>query len=220
MTAAASLAPESSADAVTTGSTLAPSSPTGVRRARPRVRETIVVYVAGEVVRSGLYTLPARSRADDALRAAGGPRAGADLVAVNLAAPLADGDEVAVTALGSGSTGRAQRRGYSARTGSRVAAQATHRHKKKRRSHRRRAAPQSSASASEATSDGPTEIVDINSADPSELEALPGIGTTLAERIVAMREASGPFASADDLLDVGGMTQGKLDAVLPFVVAR
>lgn len=72
----------------------------------------------------------------------------------------------------------------------------------------------------DAESDAPREIVDLNRADASELESLPGIGAALAERIVAVREASGPFASADDLLDVGGMTQGRLDALLPYITVR
>ncbi|GAC1523097.1 MAG: hypothetical protein NVS2B3_18880 [Vulcanimicrobiaceae bacterium] len=65
-----------------------------------------------------------------------------------------------------------------------------------------------------------TSALDLNRATTSELEALPGIGPALAERIVAMRAQTGPFASTDDLLDVGGMTQGRLDAIVPFVVVR
>jgi hypothetical protein len=65
-----------------------------------RLPERIVVYVAGAVQHAGLYTLPAASRVADALRAAGGPTRDADLVAVNLAQVLSDGDEVAVAAAG------------------------------------------------------------------------------------------------------------------------
>lgn len=206
-------------------------------------RETIVVYVAGEVVHAGLYTLPGRSRADDAVKAAGGARPGADLVAINLAAPISDGDEVAVSALGVSvaPAPRRKRRRSSSYSDSGITgpgdASAPTRHRKKRRSHRRRHATTDAASADTAAgssataslasdgspkagSDGPTDLVDLNSADPTELETLPGVGPTLAERIVAFRDASGPFASPDDLLDVGGMTQGKLDTLLPFVITR
>lgn len=56
----------------------------------------VVVDVAGRVRRPGLYHLPAGSRIDDALTAAGGARRGVDLTALNLAALLADGQQIVV----------------------------------------------------------------------------------------------------------------------------
>jgi competence protein ComEA len=55
-----------------------------------------VVYVSGAVRRPGVYRLPAWARLDLALERAGGPRPGADLEAVNLAAKVADGQQVVV----------------------------------------------------------------------------------------------------------------------------
>jgi competence protein ComEA len=60
----------------------------------------IVVHVAGAVARPGLVTLEPDSRAGDAVAAAGGPAAEADLDALNLAAPLADGQRVYVPSSG------------------------------------------------------------------------------------------------------------------------
>ena len=60
----------------------------------------------------------------------------------------------------------------------------------------------------------------MNAADEATLETLPGIGPSLAERIVAFRDLNGPFASSDELLDVGGMTAGKVDAISPYVTFR
>jgi competence protein ComEA len=56
----------------------------------------VVVHVAGAVRHPGVYTLRAGSRVQDALRRAGGPRAGAAPDAINLAARLADGQQVVV----------------------------------------------------------------------------------------------------------------------------
>jgi competence protein ComEA len=56
----------------------------------------LVVDVAGAVQRPGVYRLPAGSRVEDAVRRAGGARPGAELESVNLAARLADGQQVVV----------------------------------------------------------------------------------------------------------------------------
>jgi competence protein ComEA len=65
-----------------------------------RTAPRLVVDVAGAVRRPGLYTLATGTRVDDALAAAGGATARADVTAVNLAAPLADGEQVVVPARG------------------------------------------------------------------------------------------------------------------------
>ena len=49
------------------------------------------------------------------------------------------------------------------------------------------------------------EPININEADASELETLPGIGPALAERIVAYREEHGPFSFCYELTDVSGI---------------
>jgi competence ComEA-like helix-hairpin-helix protein len=56
------------------------------------------------------------------------------------------------------------------------------------------------------------EKLDINTASPTELEALPGIGPALAERIIAAR----PFKSADDLRNVKGIGDKTFEKIRPF----
>lgn len=58
----------------------------------------IVVYVVGAVRRAGLVRLPDDARVADALERAGGPTRRADLTLVNLAAPVADGQQIVVPA--------------------------------------------------------------------------------------------------------------------------
>lgn len=191
------------------------SSARGSRRPRSSLAAApapIVVYVAGAVVRPGLYTLARRSRA------AGGALPNADLVAVNLAAPVADGDEVAVLDRNAERT-RTPRRTRGSRVA--IAAGSTPASRRRARKHGRKKRHTAHDSARTDLADAPPiDLVDINTADASELETLPGIGSALAERIVTVRDASGPFASSDDLLDVGGMTQGRLDVISPYIVVH
>jgi competence protein ComEA len=69
-------------------------------RARPAAAKLLVIDVAGAVRRPGLYRLRSGSRIDDAIAAAGGATAKAQLDAVNLAAPIADGEQVVVPGRG------------------------------------------------------------------------------------------------------------------------
>jgi competence protein ComEA len=69
-------------------------------RAKPAAAKLVVVDVAGAVRHTGLYRLRSGSRVDDAIAAAGGPTAKAQLDSVNLAAPVADGEQVIVPGRG------------------------------------------------------------------------------------------------------------------------
>lgn len=62
--------------------------------ATPAPARTVIVHVVGAVRRPGLYELPEGSRVDRAIRRAGGPKKKAALELLNLAAPLADGQQV------------------------------------------------------------------------------------------------------------------------------
>lgn len=55
--------------------------------------------------------------------------------------------------------------------------------------------------------------VDVNTADAVALEALPGVGPSIAQAIVEWREANGPFASVDELEDVPGIGPATLDEI-------
>lgn len=61
-------------------------------------------------------------------------------------------------------------------------------------------------------------LVDVNRADWPELAQLPGIGESLAKRIVASRREVGPFREPDDLLRVRGIGPKTLDRVRPYLV--
>ncbi len=204
------------APGVATGLAPDPAAPAPAASALPpprRDRSRLTVYVAGDVVHSGVYALAPGARAVDALKAAGGPGGDADLVAVNLAEPLTDGEELVVPVRGAEAPAGGERDGGYAATASGGHAK---RHGRRHRKRRARAAP----TLGDANAEPPTSVVDLNSAGESELETLPGIGPSLASRIVTFREVNGPFTSPEDLLDVGGMTEARLNAIQPYVTTR
>jgi competence protein ComEA len=137
----------------------------------------LVVDVAGAVRRPGLHELPPGARVADALAAAGGATGHADVNAVNLAAPIADGEQIIVPARGSGTAG-----------------------------------------GSSGATPSPTAPLDLNTASLEQLDALPGIGPTTAQKILDYRQAHGSFHSVDELDAVPGIGQGRLEQLKGLVL--
>ncbi len=67
---------------------------------------------------------------------------------------------------------------------------------------------------------GPTSRVDINHADLASLQTLPGIGPTLAYRIITHREAHGSFQDVDALMEVDGIGPKRFEKLKPWIEAR
>ncbi len=64
---------------------------------------------------------------------------------------------------------------------------------------------------------GAPSLLDLNTASAGELEALPGIGPVLAQRIVQWRTDNGPFTAIDILGEVSGIGDSLLEQLRPLV---
>lgn len=64
---------------------------------------------------------------------------------------------------------------------------------------------------------GSTGPININTADSAQLQTLPGIGPTLAQRIIDYRQTHGSFQSVYDLTEVSGIGLTKLENILDYI---
>ncbi|MEZ8221918.1 competence protein ComEA [Candidatus Fervidibacteria bacterium JGI MDM2 JNZ-1-D12] len=151
---------------------------------------SLKVHVKGAVQKPAVYTLPFGSRVADAIKLAQ-PRQDADLNALNLAAFLEDGQEVVVP-----SKNRLTNLPTLALPSP--------------------ALPQPPLGSRPVTK-SPKLTVNLNTATESELVQLPGIGPALAKRIIEHRRKIGGFKSVEQLLEVKGIGEKKLEQIRPYV---
>ncbi|OCC10451.1 ComE operon protein 1 [Streptomyces sp. PTY087I2] len=148
----------------------------------------IVVDVSGKVRRPGVRRLPAGSRVEDALEAAGGVRAGTDLTGINRARVLVDGEQVAVGLVPdlpvTGATGGGG------------------------------AGPGPAGAPGGA---GPSALLSLNTATAEQLETLPGVGPVLAQHMIDYRTENNGFRSVDELRQVNGIGDRRFADLQPLV---
>ncbi len=155
----------------------------------------LVVDVDGAVAAPAVYALAPGSRVADAIEAAGGFTAVADAAVLNLAQPLQDGMQVFVPEEGSAL-------GVTAVESL--------------------ALPEPATRGGQSTLDlgSGGQLVDLNLATLEELDGLPGIGPSTAQKIIDYREENGPFTAVEELLNVSGIGEAKFEQVKAFIVVR
>lgn len=144
------------------------------------------VHVGGAVAAPGVYDLAEGARVLDAVEAAGGFAEGAARDALNLARAVSDGEQVVVPS----EADIAAQEAASAGAGGAAA-----------------------GAGASAAAGGAGGKVNINTASAAQLDTLPGVGASTAEKIVADREANGPFKTVEDLKRVSGIGDKKFAAL-------
>lgn len=169
--------------------------------------EKIYVYITGEVNNPGVVLLNSGSRIVDAIEAAGGVTNKANISKVNLVYVLQDGMKVNIPnntdlknnenfeyiTMSSGDEKNDVNTGNSSTTIT------------------------SENSSSNNESAFKISIVNINTATQTELETLPGIGPSLALRIVNYRKENGKFSSIEDIKNVSGIGEAKYEDIKNYI---
>ena len=153
------------------------------------------VFVNGAVAAPAVYELAPGSIVQQAIEQAGGFIAEADTAVVNLAFPLQDGMQIYVP-----TTAETAEQGQTAVTNPVVRTEGIE-----------------LETGGTETAAAPGDIVDINSATVADLDTLPGIGPSTAEKIVEYREANGPFAAIEDIMNVSGIGPAKFEQIQAFI---
>ena len=150
----------------------------------------VVIHIAGAVHNPDLYTLPAQSRVEDAIKAAGGLLKDAYTQEINRARKLEDGEQIYIP------------------TEKELREQAKETAPKQAETNNSSSTKPSTSKSSPANSEGKQQV-NINTATKSELESLPGIGPAMAERIIEDRTTQGSFNKKEDLKRIRGIGEKK-----------
>ena len=161
---------------------------------KPAERKEWYVYVTGEVQNQGLYAVSPDSRVFQAIDAAGGFTRKADRASLNLAAHLVDEAHIHVPAKGSPISGTAPQ--HATPETVRVPGYA-----------------QSSTRTN-------TGLINVNSANFHELQRINGVGPAIAQRIIDYRNSHGAFARIEDLRNVKGIGQARLEQIRPQITLQ
>jgi competence protein ComEA len=147
------------------------------REVQPSPTTLIYVHVDGAVQLPGVYELPFGGRIFEAIAAAGGETEDADLHELNLAARVSDGQKLVIP-------GRPFARPDTLDAPPVVAVLPT---------------PAARTQPAGSSSVAPTTRINLNTATDKMLDSLPGIGPVTAARVIAYREANGPFTRVEQL---------------------
>lgn len=165
------------------------SLPTVAPTTTPAPPAPLRIYVSGQVVEAAVYELEPGSIVQDAIERAGGFTAEAAAERVNLAQPLADGMQLYVPAQDE------------IESPPPVVSEPT--------------------PAVLPVTDSPPAaaagLVNINRANQQELETLPRIGPSTAQKIIDHRDANGPFATIEEIMDVSGIGQATFEGLRELI---
>lgn len=169
--------------------------------------ETIVVHISGAVNIEGIVELEAGSRIANAIEKAGGVKENADMTDINLAYPLEDGMKIHIptkeeTEANKNNENMVDESYVTSSSGGVSSKEDTN----------------STQGSSKSTTSN--EKVNINTATQEELDTLPGIGPSIASKIIDYREQNGKFNSIEEIKEVSGIGDAKYEKIKDSITIK
>lgn len=150
---------------------------------------TIVIHITGEVKKEGVIYLKEGARIIDAIKKAGGETKQADLSQVNLAYELQDGQKI-----------------YIPNKNEKITEYIVDNSNENLMNNQ-------NTNKSDSGSNGKSITININTATLAELDNLPGIGPSTAQKIIEYREENGKFKKIEDIQNVKGIGEAKYEDI-------
>lgn len=157
------------------------------------ITKKIMVYITGEVKNPGIYELEENSRIKEVIEKAGGLKETADITDINLATILQDEDKITIPS----------------KEENKQEKQNTEKIQSNKQSKTTEKSQNTTSILTNATGKNQNTKVNINTATQTELETLPGIGPSIASKIVSYRKENGKFKSIEEIKKVSGIGESK-----------
>lgn len=156
---------------------------------------TIIIHITGSVKKPGIVKLKEGSRIEDAIEEAGGLTENADITKVNLAYIVEDGTKIKIPSSSDEDIGDEEI--IDNRSGENIIVE-----------------------ENTISSNKNNQIVNINKATEKEFQSLPGIGPSLASKIVEYRSQKGKFESIEDIKNVTGIGSSKYENIKDLITVK
>lgn len=155
----------------------------------------VIIHITGSVKKPGIVKLKEGSRIEDAIEAAGGLTESADITKVNLAYVLEDGTKIKIPSISDEDLGSDEIIEYGSGENIIIEEDKTSTIKN-------------------------NQSVNINKATEIELQTLPGIGESLANKIIEYRNQNGKFLNIEDIKKVNGIGESKYSNIKDLITVK
>ena len=157
--------------------------------------DIVIIHITGSVKNPGIVKLIEGSRIEDAIESAGGLTENADITKVNLAYVVEDGTKIKIPSASEEDIGDEDI--IDSKSGDNIIIEEN-------------AVP----------SNNSTQTININKATEKEFETLPGIGPSLASKIIEYRNQNGKFESIEDIKNVNGIGDNKYEKIKDLITVK
>ena len=155
----------------------------------------VIIHIIGSVKNPGIVRLKEGSRIEDAIEAAGGLTENADISRVNLAYVVDDGTKIKIPSSQEEDIGDEEI--IDSGSGENIIIE-----------------------ENTTSSNKSSQTININKATETELQTLPGIGASLASRIIEYRSQNGKFGSIEEIKNVNGIGDSKFENIKDLISVK